>query len=207
MPNSFANSRISLTCSALLMSLFGAKWSGTRAIRSRSNTAAAPSDRNAWIAIGLVTSLPRARSTFARISSPGATTFPPECLARIFCVSVMPMDRLLAFRVLCPAAPDRVDHLAHRPGDDVRGDEDETHHLRLRGQQQREEDEHHQRVERATAQRLEVLERVEFDGAHHEEGEHVDRQEDGEVLEAPRSAKVVEEQDHGGNEDRRPGMG
>src|SRR5512144_500727 len=149
MPNSFANSRIILTCSALLMSLFGAKWSGTRAIRSRSNTAPAPSDRNAWIAIGLVTSFPRARSTFARISSPGATRSLPACLARIFSVSVMPMDRLLAFRTLCPAAADRVDHLAHRPGNDVRGDEDEGHHLRLRRQEQREEHEHHQRVEGA----------------------------------------------------------
>src|SRR5659263_394633 len=165
MPNSFANSRISLTCSALLMSLFGAKWSGTRAIRSRSNTAAAPSDRNASIAIGLVTSLPRARSTFARISSPGSIPFLPACLARIFCVSVMPIDRLLAFRVLCPAAPDRVDHLAHRSGDDVRGDQDEGHHLWLRGQQQRDEHEHHQRVEGAPPERLEVLEGVELDRA------------------------------------------
>src|SRR5512132_2069945 len=156
MPNSLANSRISLTCSALLMSLFGAKWSGTRAIRPRSKTAPAPSDRNAWIAIGLVTSLPRARSTFARISSPGATAFFPACLARIFCVSVRPMGRLLAFRVLFPAAPDRVDHLSHRPGDDVRGAEDEDHHLRLRGHQQREEDEHHQRVERAPPEGFEV---------------------------------------------------
>src|SRR5512140_2341547 len=203
MPNSFANSRIIFTCSALLMSLFGAKWSGTRAIRSGSNTAAAPRERNAWIAIGLVTSLPRARSTFARISSPGATSFPPACLARIFCVSVMPMNRLLAFRVFRPAAPDRVDHLAHRPRDDVRGDEDEGHHLRLRRQQQREEDEYHQGVEGTPPERLEVLEGVEFDGAHHEESEHVDRQEHGEVLETPRPAKVVEEQDHGGDEDRR----
>src|SRR5512145_103333 len=134
MPNSLANSRISLTCSALLMSLFGAKWSGTRAIRPRSNTAPAPSDRNAWIAIGLVTSLPRARSTFARISSPGATASLPACLARIFCVSVMPMDRLLAFLVLRPPTADHGDHLAHRSGDDIRAGEDEDHHLRLRGQ-------------------------------------------------------------------------
>src|SRR5512141_195596 len=203
MPNSFANSRISLTCSALLMSLFGAKWSGTRAIRPRSNTAAAPSDRNAWIAIGLVTSLPRARSTFARIRSPGATASLPACLARIFSVSVMPLDRLLALDVFRSPAPDRVDHLGHRPGDDVRGYEDEDHHLRLRRQQQREEDEYHQRVEGAPSERLEVLEGVELDGAHHEKGEHVDRQEHGEVLEAPRSAQVVEEQDHGGDEDRR----
>src|SRR5512140_1869161 len=203
MPNSFANSRISLTCSALLMSLFGAKWSGTRAIRSRSNTAGAPSDRNAWLAIGLVTSFPRARSTCARISSPGATTSLPACLARIFCVSVMPMDRLLSFRVLCPAAPDHADPLAHQPGDGVRGDEDEDHHLRLGGQQQREEHEYHQRVEGAPPKRLEVLEGAVFDGAHHEEGEDVDRQEDGEVLEAPRPAQVIVEQDHGGDEDRR----
>src|SRR5512134_679460 len=134
MPNSLANSRIILTCSALLMSLFGAKWSGTRAIRSRSNTPWAPSDRNAWIAIGLVTSLPRARSTFARISSPGSTASFPACLARIFSVRVMPMDRLLAFLVLRPSTADRGDHLAHRSGDGVRAGEDEDHHLRLRGQ-------------------------------------------------------------------------
>src|SRR5512143_3496342 len=203
MPNSFANSRISLTCSALLMSLFGAKWSGTRAIRPRSNTSAAPSDRNAWIAIGLVTSLPRARSTFARISSPGATSFLPACLARIFSVSVMLLDRLPVFRALRSPTPDRVDHLGHRPGNDVCGYQDEDHHLRLRRQQQREEDEYHQRVEGAPPERLEVFEGVEPDGAHHEKGEHVDRQEHGEVLEAPRPAQVVEEQDHGGDEDRR----
>src|SRR5512134_280834 len=152
MPNSLANSRIILTCSALLMSLFGAKWSGTRAIRSRSNTPWAPSDRNAWIAIGLVTSFPRARSTFARISSPGETRSFPACLARIFSVSVMPMvSRPFPFLAPLPLPPRQRQDLAHRPRQDVRRGEDEDHHLRLRGQQECEEDENHQRVERTPA--------------------------------------------------------
>ena len=42
MPKRRANSRMRLTCSAVLMSLLGAKWSGTRAIFAGSKTASKP---------------------------------------------------------------------------------------------------------------------------------------------------------------------
>ena len=63
MPCSRANSRIILTCSADLMSLFGVKWSGTRAIFAGSKTLSNPAFSNSSIASGAVMSLPSARST------------------------------------------------------------------------------------------------------------------------------------------------
>src|SRR5512145_2558557 len=142
---------MSLTCSADLMSLFGAKWSGTRAIRSRSNTSATASSRTALMAIGLVTSLPSARSTLARISSPGSTFSFPACFARIFSVSVMPIDGLPFVRRYPVPLPDR-------PDDYVQRGEQENHDLGLRREQERQEDEHDQGVEGAAAERLQVLE-------------------------------------------------
>src|SRR5512145_1772846 len=194
---------MSLTCSADLMSLFGAKWSGTRAIRSRSKTSATARSRTARMAIGLVTSLPSARSTLARISSPGSTFSFPACFARIFSVSVMPIDGLPFVRRYPVPLPDRPDDFPDRPGDDVQRGEQEDHDLGLRREQERQEDEHDQGVEGAAAERLQVLEAGELHRAHHEEREHVDRQEDGHVLEAPRAPEIVVQEDRRRDEGRR----
>src|SRR4030067_506403 len=97
------------------MSLFGAKWSGTRAILPLSKTSRIPRFRTASMAL-------RRPNTF--------TT------ARAACARVGP-----------------------------------------RGQQEGEEDEHHQPGERPAAERFQILEGVESDGADHEERQHADREE------------------------------
>src|SRR3990170_2677558 len=155
------------------------------------------------MAIGLVTSLPSARSTFARISSPGSTFSFPACLARIFSVSVMPMNVCLAFPRSPPPSPQGPYQLPYRPGDDVHRDEQEDHHLGLRGHQEGEKDEHHQGIERPAAERLQILEVVVLDRADHEKRQNVDGEEHGDVLEVSGPAQVIEEQDHGGDERRR----
>ena len=76
-------------CVAALMSLFGAKWSGTSAIFVRSNTFSRPNCGNAPMATGAVMSLPSTRSSVAMISSPAWTALFPACAARIFWVIVM----------------------------------------------------------------------------------------------------------------------
>src|SRR5512138_2870146 len=74
------------------MSRLGVKWSGTRAIFSRSKTCFAPAWRKASMARGAVMSLARARSTSHTRNSPGRTSSRPAWRARIFPVMVMPMD-------------------------------------------------------------------------------------------------------------------
>ena len=76
-------------CVAALMSLFGAKWSGTSAIFVLSKTFFLPNFGNSPIATGVVMSLPSTRSSFAMISSPACTSSLPACAARIFCVIVI----------------------------------------------------------------------------------------------------------------------
>src|SRR5512134_3205664 len=178
------------------MSLLGVKWSGTSAILSRSNTDSTPIFRTASMAIGAVTSLPRARSTRARISSPGSTRGFPAWLASIFSVSVMLIRWLPAFRHPAPPAPDHPHQLADRSRDDVERREQEDHHLGLGDQEEGEEDEDDQRVERPPAERFQVLEAVVLDGAHHQERQDVDGQEQRQVFEAARPAEVVEEQEN-----------
>src|SRR5512138_2312181 len=143
MPNSCANSRICLTCSADLMSLFGAKWSGTSAIFDLSNTSLTPTSRTASIAIGAVTSLASARSTLARISSPAVTFSFPAWRARIFSVSVMPIfcPFLVFFGFILAPSPQGVHQFADRPREDVAGDDEEDHDLRLGQEQQHRENE------------------------------------------------------------------
>src|SRR4030042_3502169 len=152
------------------------------------------------MAIGLVTSLPSARSTFARISSPGSTFSFPACLARIFSVSVMPMNVCLAFLRCPPPSPQGPHQLPHRPGDYVRRGEQDDHHPGLRGYTKGEEDEHHQRIERPAAEGLQILEVVVLDRADHEKRQNVDGEAHRDVLEVSGPAQVVEEQDHGGYE-------
>jgi hypothetical protein len=51
-----------------LMSLFGAKWSITIAMRLLLKTFSKPADSNSLMATGVVMSLPRTRSSFAWMS-------------------------------------------------------------------------------------------------------------------------------------------
>ena len=87
----FANSRHTLHCSALLMSLFGAKWSRTKATFSWSNTRSMPAFSSSRMETGPVISFASARSISASMSCPASTDSSPACAARIFCVMVIPM--------------------------------------------------------------------------------------------------------------------
>ena len=86
-----AKLRMQAHCWAALMSLFGAKWSGTSAIFDLSKTLVRPNFGNSPIATGVVMSLPSTRSSFAMISSPAWTSGSPAWAARIFCVIVIAM--------------------------------------------------------------------------------------------------------------------
>ena len=93
-------------CVAALMSLFGVKWSGTRAIFPRSNTVSRPNFGNSPMATGAVMSLPSTRSSRAITSSPAWTSLRPACAAIIFWLIVIPaifhIPSVSCFRHLSP---------------------------------------------------------------------------------------------------------
>src|SRR2546428_7054373 len=91
MPCSSRHSRNCLASSALLMSLFGTKWSGVTRIFVGSKTLSMPSFLSICTAGGVVTSCATIRSIFALTISPGATESRPLCAARIFSVIVIPI--------------------------------------------------------------------------------------------------------------------
>ena len=64
------------------------------------DTQPSPALRNSLIATGAVMSLAKTRSSFAKISSPGRTESRWACAARIFCVIVIFMEKLLLICVL-----------------------------------------------------------------------------------------------------------
>src|SRR5260221_4472488 len=86
-PISRAQSRVVLPSAAEAVSLAGWKWSWTTARRSGSQTLVAPiCSRMILEAGGMVRSWPIAKSTRARIRSPGLTDSLPLARARIFSV-------------------------------------------------------------------------------------------------------------------------